>query len=103
MKTEINKTIFKCDSEDCPDVIEIPSNTGFPYDKGWLYLYNFNVQVGIKDPKDRVIAIPQSPKNRLTDQDKHFSSLKCFKKFMQKELAEVEAIVLKKEDFNEDK
>lgn len=60
-------TKFKCDTCGKPVVMEMCS--GFPYDKGWRYLYNFEFKFA----------------NRIfmgAEKDKHFCSVSCMVEFL---------------------
>lgn len=71
MKTERNITTFKCDSSICKkldNIVETTSGTGFPYDRGWKFLYNLE----IKNSKDKKLAF----------REKHFCCTECLKDFI---------------------
>lgn len=59
-------TIFECDQ--CRKNEEIEKNSGFPYKKGWCYLYNFTVKF--------------SDKEGVEKKDGHFCSKKCMQKYI---------------------
>ena len=67
MKEALKK--FTCDNFGCLKTITIKEAVeGFPYDKGWRYIYNLE---GKTDEDKTLIA-----------RDKHFCSEKCLKNFM---------------------
>ena len=49
---------FKCDLPKCKKQISIDENSGYPYKKGWVYIYNLEIKVG-KNAK-------------VIDSDKHY-------------------------------
>lgn len=63
-----NFTKFKCDS--CMKSITLKYNIGYPYEKGWKYLFNF-------DFKDEPVR-----QNRVMD--KHFCCAACMVAFIEK-------------------
>jgi len=70
-----NLTNFQCDQ--CKKTIMIRENDGFPYNKGWCYLYNFNAQIS-KDKSHRVIKDLE----RIDKKDCHFCCKSCLLDFV---------------------
>ena len=66
MKDQIN--VFICDN--CEK--EIETDSGFPYDKGWIYLYKFSSKLS----NDKFV----------TRGDKHFCSKECLIKSIEKDI-----------------
>jgi hypothetical protein len=69
-------TTFICDENNCIRTIIIEYEKGFPYSKGWTYIYKFKIQLD-NEPKDVNAWV-----NRVNQDDKHFCSKKCMLKFI---------------------
>ena len=67
MKTEI----FKCDKEGCGNSIEKEMKKGYPYNKGWTYIFNLELKV----PEIRNNNFLENGK-RIKIRDKHFCNEK---------------------------
>lgn len=93
MKTE--KVTFTCDNKECAQKIERDKKEiinprfgygtnpslffNYPYDEGWLYLYNMNFQrPDYPKPEETRTEI----RKRIEVKDKHFCSKKCLIKFL---------------------
>ena len=74
MKETIMK--FKCD--ECGKTYD--DVTKFPYDAGWVYLYNLNMQV------KAYAQTPEHLADRIEQKDSHFCSNNCFLSFVTKKL-----------------
>ncbi len=78
IKMKIQLNIFQCDicekrSKICEEKSKF--NAGYPYEDGWIYLYNFS----FKDRKDKEYCL----------KDKHFCSRKCMELAMYYKLNEM--------------
>ncbi len=62
-------TTFHCDK--CDNVETWDMNTGYPYKKGWVYIYHFTIKKG---------------NVRVECKDKHFCSDKCMVAWMRNEI-----------------
>lgn len=60
------KTIFTCD--ECVKIIETETESGYPYQNGWRYLYNLTFKL--------------ENKRIEPERDKHFCSKKCLIKWV---------------------
>lgn len=71
-----NVTIFTCD--ECGKKAEIDSNGGYPYDRGWCYIYEFNGKSNrgfpILGEKDGIVFMKFN--------DKHFCSPFCMLEYL---------------------
>jgi hypothetical protein len=79
VKEKITK--FTCDT--CGNMIDRTEEEGFPYEKGWMYLYRFEGQVG-KNPTHRLMKDVE----RYSEVDKHFCQKKCLYSFVGKTITE---------------
>lgn len=77
MKEQFTK--FECDN--CAEKTIIKDNSGFPYDKGWSYIYNINGQVST-NPTSKI----QDAFKRFEAKDKHFCSKECALEYIRLEL-----------------
>lgn len=72
--SKVVSTKFVCD--ECGKTVEANDdpNMKFPYDKGWLYLFNYNSQYSKAGVVDRIVK-----------QDNHLCSMDCLIKFVKKQ------------------
>ena len=63
-----NYTDFICDRNGCTREIQCVSNKGFPYSKGWIYLYEFLGKT--------------SNSVYMKNKDKHFCSALCMRTYI---------------------
>ena len=69
-----HETIFTCDN--CGKQVKKPYDSGFPYSKGWYYIYILNGQ----KPDAEIPDTNYSNPFKMTD--KHFCSKKCLLKYI---------------------
>jgi hypothetical protein len=68
--TKSTFTKFVCDT--CQKEIFEEDDKGFPYEKGWMYVHNFNGQVGKEGSHKLAKSV-----GRFDAKDKHFCCAKC--------------------------
>ena len=73
------QTHFKCDY--CTAGIIVSEADGFPYNKGWVYLYKVNLQVGRTHDTNGVEFDVGVCPFRIEKKDKHFCSARCATNF----------------------
>lgn len=89
MKTVISETKLTCDREYCENSITIKQSESFPYDKGWVYLYNLKGKMlskGGMNKNENVIITKDKDVIQFEFKDKHFCCLACELAFIDDEL-----------------
>lgn len=83
VKMKEEQTIFKCDFPGCSCQITKTKTTGFPYEKGWCYIYSFE---GKRAKCTNPVKIQQ-----ISIKDKHFCSDEHMTKYIDQKRFSLEA------------
>ena len=70
--TKYTEVYIECDM--CGKRHDIDEKKGYPYNEGWIYLYNLNLQKPTISTNHKCY--------RLEKTDKHFCSQKCFMRYI---------------------
>ena len=87
MKQERLKVRFECDQCLKKTRFEDQTETKFPYQRGWCYLYKFNIQ--LPNPKWNTTTNVNKRFARKDYQDKHFCCKKCMIEYLSEKVVMV--------------